>query len=542
MDVDISKFDFIIRTLTKLFDVESVPESETEYFKKNNVSHAKLSRIFEYWIDQSKSIFGEPITIHQTQSLRDSGVDFIVEFISSRFKIGFQIKSYGDVKDKYFHKNVNAQITESKRYDLQKLVIAIVGNLADEKVQGQKIRGLIAELKQRNDDYLFIIPPEKVLPICKAFETRQHPLSIVMLDLKDAFKISDGLSKSLSNKNRKVNVSINVKYLNIPKQKGEKTGKFLLKLKPEDLGIFDRFERLNITGETLEFTKEQLSEFIVDGKNWLDEGFQKLEVRATEEYDTVTINILDDKEVVIMELEELTFGKRRVGEEAHITLRDKNQESLRIEFKGSKNMINFSCGVNFYNVDLNHIRQAVEFRRALEEGKWIQILVPKHGVDAKFPITSKTESKKIDENLVKVADALLVIEERSGIKLKIPKELWQKEIDRIIGIAKLIIEEVFPLKKGGVDLTKKEAESFVKLFKNPDKYKEFTIITEIDILDKKIPAQIECFTSDYELEESIEDNLKKIIALDKGLIEIKIKSLSEESLARITLVKSPIEE
>ena len=52
-----------------------------------------------------------------------------MEFVSSKLKIGFQVKSYGDVQEKRFHKNVNAQIAESQRYELRKLIIVIAGNL-----------------------------------------------------------------------------------------------------------------------------------------------------------------------------------------------------------------------------------------------------------------------------------------------------------------------------------------------------------------------------------------------------------------------------
>jgi len=241
-----SRIEFAINTLTKLLDVESLDESETVRFKTNHIPHAKLCRIMEYWIDQCKAIFGEPVTITQTQSLRDAGVDLLVELVTTKIKFGFQLKSYGDVNEKLFHKNVQAQIAESKRYGLTKLIIGIAGNLTDEKRQGQKIRGLIAELKQNKDNYLHIIPPEKLLSICDAFESKKHPLSAVMLDLKDAFNITDGISRSLSNEKRKVSVSMDVRYKNIQEREGDKIGKFKLKLKQEDVDILDRIEKVHL--------------------------------------------------------------------------------------------------------------------------------------------------------------------------------------------------------------------------------------------------------------------------------------------------------
>ena len=529
------KISFIVQTLAKLFDIESASDYDTEYFKKNNVSHAKLMCIIEYWIDQSKLIFGEPVTIRKTQSLRDAGVDFIMEFVSSKLKIGFQVKSYGDVQEKGFHKNVNAQITESQRYELRKLIIVIAGNMNDEKFQGQKIRGLIAELEQRTDDYISVIPPEKTLPICQAYKTRRHPLSLVMLDLQDAFKIADGLSKSLSNKNRKVSISIKTNYLNVPKQQDSRDMRFTLKLQPDELDIFDRMENLNITGEVLKFSKDHFSTFTVDGIDQLKNGFQKLEVMPSENYGKLTLNILDDREVLITELEELTFGMRMVGEEAYATLRDKKQKSLLIKLHFVNDIVKISFGINYHDVELNQIRQAIEFMKALEEGKWIRMLIPDCGVDSKFPVPRNTTSSVLDQVTIQLVDALLVIEERSGIKLRIPEKLSGKEIDQIVKISELVTEEVFPLMLTSMQLSTNDARSFVGLFKRSAKYSEFTIPQVISVLDKKIPITITHLVSDYKLKESVEYNLQKIAAADNELVEIKLESTNENSRARLIM-------
>ena len=457
----------------------------------------------------------------------------IVEFISSKIKIGFQIKSYGDVKNKNFHKNVNAQIAESQRYNLQKLIIVIVGNLNDERIQGQKIRGLIAELEQRTDQYIHIIPPEKALPIYWAHKANRHPLSLVMLNLADAFKITDGLSQSLSNVNRRVNISVSIKYPNIPKQ--GKTMQFTLKLNPNELDVLDRMENLNITGEEFRFSKESISKFNVDGKDQLKKGFQYLEVLPNEEYEKLILNILDEKEVIIMELDELTFGKRVVGDTVHVTLRDRRQKSLKIKLQIREKTIEYIFSINYHDVDLSQIRQAIEFLNALDEGEWLQLLVPNHDVDIKIALPKTRPLANLDEILIQLVDALLVIEERSGVKFKIPKELSHEEIERIIKIGKLISDEVFPLTLHGIGLNKTEASSFVKLFSNTISDGEFTITTTLSVLDKEIPVAISCLVTDYRLAESIQDNLHEIAKIDNELITIKLKPRNENSQARLVI-------
>lgn len=529
-----SKIGFILQTLTKLFDIKSSPDHDTEYFKNKNVSHAKLMRIIEYWLDQSKPIFGEPVVIQKTQSLQDAGVDLTVEFVSSRVKIGFQIKSYGDVKDKQFHKSVNAQISHSQRYKLEKLVIVIAGNMKD-KTQDQRVRGLIAELEQRVDHYISIIPPEKTLPICQAYEAKQHPLSLVMLDFCDTFKITDGLSKSLSNKNRKVDITVNVNYLNAPKQDGKQM-QYTLNLKPDELDILDRMENLHITGDTLKFSSEQFSKFTIDGIDQLKDGFQTLEITPSEDYYRINLEVLDDRGTTLIELDKPTFGIRLVAERnAYIILRDRRQKSLVAKLHFVENNIQMNFGINYYDVDLNQIRQAMEFLKALEEGKWIRIRVIDHAIDTKILIPKNTAFSNLDQVTIQLVDALLIIEEKSKIKLRMPEEISRMEIDQIVNIARLLAEEVFPQILTHVRLNRSDAKRFINMFTGHVKSGEFRITQIRDILDQKIPIDSTFLIEDYELKESINDIIQKIEERYNEYIEIQLKSINKNSLVRISI-------
>jgi hypothetical protein len=84
------------------------------------------------------------VWITQNQSLRDSGIDVLIDLLSSRIHFGIQIKSYNDIEDNLFSKNVNAQISQSHRHDLTKLIVGFAGDLTDKrnkKNQKEKIRG-----------------------------------------------------------------------------------------------------------------------------------------------------------------------------------------------------------------------------------------------------------------------------------------------------------------------------------------------------------------------------------------------------------------
>jgi hypothetical protein len=96
-----------VECILRLLDVKPCIEAETALFKE--LGHEDLCKAFEYWFEQTKLAFGEPVWITQNQSLRDSGVDVLIDLLSSRIRFGIQIKSYNDIEDNQFSKNVNAQ-------------------------------------------------------------------------------------------------------------------------------------------------------------------------------------------------------------------------------------------------------------------------------------------------------------------------------------------------------------------------------------------------------------------------------------------------
>lgn len=87
----------IIKNLLKLFDVKPAPEEQTSLFKDLPDKQNELDKAFEYWIDETKEIFGEPGKIEKTHGLKESGIDLLLNLIDSKFKFGFQIKTYNDI-------------------------------------------------------------------------------------------------------------------------------------------------------------------------------------------------------------------------------------------------------------------------------------------------------------------------------------------------------------------------------------------------------------------------------------------------------------
>ncbi len=131
------------KIIADLFDVKPCPENETEIFR--TVSHEELLKALEYWVDQTKMIFGEVVQIEKTQSLRDAGVDLCVSLIQSKFRFGIQAESLGDIEKKDFSTKLKAQTFESDSHHLDKYIILFAGDLNSQR---EKIRGMVSELSR----------------------------------------------------------------------------------------------------------------------------------------------------------------------------------------------------------------------------------------------------------------------------------------------------------------------------------------------------------------------------------------------------------
>lgn len=120
-----------IDKLLKLLDVKTSPSGATKLFGRSHIRHKDIIDAFAYWIDQTKLVFGEPVFISQNQGLRDAGVDILITLVKSEIRFGIQIKSPGDLDKKGVSKEVNAQISQSHRHKLLRLVTAFAGDLTN---------------------------------------------------------------------------------------------------------------------------------------------------------------------------------------------------------------------------------------------------------------------------------------------------------------------------------------------------------------------------------------------------------------------------
>lgn len=543
-----SREEKAIDLLAKLLNVKSTSEEATLIFKESNISHAKLCRAFEYWMEQCITLFGEPVFLTQNQSLRDAGVDLIMEMVKSGQKFGFQIKSYNDVKDKGLSTKVNAQITQSKRHKLNRLVVAMAGNLTDIK-QSERIRGLISEIKQQNDPYVITIPPEKTLAIYNAYAERIHPLKLVLLELSDAVKIAGGLSESLSNETRDVNVKIKIDYKNLPEPKpSDKIGRFTLKFKKSELDLIDRLEKVHLTGETLKFTKDQISEFtLFEGDKIISEfgDASELTVGPTEQEVTMTISTLDENDNILSSLEKVKFGRRAGVDKGFLTLRDKNLEPLNFEITFSKpNKVNLSSGVRFANSDVLQLQKALEFRESFKKTQKIKITVHDEKIDGTLATPEDLEISEIDSNLLILNKALATLSVIVDHFFKFPESISNEEANFIIRTATLLEKRNVSVKSVKCMMKREIVLEVLKKYqKKTTKSETLGIVNEESIQGKKFVVQTVIKLDEFLPVGKIDDLLEAAQKSEDEWFDLEMKSTVEGLNAIYEIVKSnPIEE
>lgn len=531
-----------IERLTKLLDVKSVSEEETKIFKESNISHAKLCRAFEYWFDQSKIIFGESVLLNQNQSLRDAGVDLTMNLVTTKINFGFQIKSYGDVREKKFSSKVNAQINQSHRHKLKKIVLAIAGNLTD-KTQSERIRGLMSEIQQQSDNYVILVPPEKVVTIYNAYNEKKHPLKFVLFTFSDAIKITDGLSESLSNEKRKVNVNIEIKYKHdVEPSKYKIKSTFQLRLKETDLSFLDDMEKIHLTGETLKLTEDQIKKFEVYENDKLISSFDKgtLAIIPEQIKKKLTIRPLSESDAELGKLESLVFVRKIVGKETHLILNDSNQEALKMEIVFSlPNEITLTTKFEFANSDVVQLQQTIDFVEALKKAKKLHILIPEDGVEGKLDVPDSFTMPEINKIRIQTNNALVTIHNHTGYQYNFPEQLNREELNDIFEVARFLEIGEANIINIKFDLDK---ESAIKLFKNY-KNKELGKSTLLVNYWKKILGQTIKLDSLLELSKFVPTgNIDKLIKLaeksDKELFNIELVAIDDKPNTTFQLNKN----
>jgi len=134
----------VITVLRALFDRGTCTLSEADFFADRK--HAELVETLFAYLNCHRHFFGM-CQIDDTQALNDRGVDVLL--VTGGVKVGFQIKSHFDVKEKDFAAKVKRQFAESLVHELDCYFVLICAPLKDStKDHTQKITHLGNELRR----------------------------------------------------------------------------------------------------------------------------------------------------------------------------------------------------------------------------------------------------------------------------------------------------------------------------------------------------------------------------------------------------------
>ena len=255
--------DNLVKTISYLLDPYPMSIKDTSRFV--GVQHEEILKAYEYWLQYLKLFVKEPFTTQIIQGLQDEGVDLILKFLNTDKKIGFQVKSHNDLKSKEFRGKIMSQIAYSRKHGLEKLFIILCADLQNNR-QILKVRNMISQASQMQDNYVSVIVSEKTYPVYECYKNKKHPLEYLARS-KQIVDLIYGLSESLSTKDCKVEIS--VRFINVRKDDVKKVPLFAgkIKFKPFDKkqqnSLPDKITRLQLN-ERVEFTKEDIDEVIVE--------------------------------------------------------------------------------------------------------------------------------------------------------------------------------------------------------------------------------------------------------------------------------------
>jgi hypothetical protein len=285
-EIQKERFKEIEKRLIKLTDVKKATVADTSRLFK--VHHEKLVEAFQYWFEQIKLVFGEPIMIRNLQGLNDAGVDILFELPNSDLKIGIQIKSWYDISEKMFPKKLKSQILEKDKHQCDIYLIAFAGDLTETKktkagkiefYQANRISSIISEISQINKtkkDKILTLLPQHVVTIYDTFLETMHPLKNLNLEISDRFMIAQGIKEAFTSEDRDVIVNIDIVNKNQKPHEGIKKS-IQYQMIPTDKNIqkLADFENILYTDEVLTLSSDD--EFRM---KFMQDDYEKSEITA----------------------------------------------------------------------------------------------------------------------------------------------------------------------------------------------------------------------------------------------------------------------
>lgn len=405
--------DNFVKTISDLLDPYQIPDKDTSGFV--GVPHDEILYAYEYWLQYLKLLVKEPFTIQITQGPQDEGADLILRCLNSNKEIGLQVKSYMDLNDKEFRKNLMAQIAYSEKHELEKLIIILCADLQD-KSQGLKVRNMMSQVSQMQRGYVSVIGPEKAYPVYECYKNKKHPL-VYLARNRQVIDLIYGLAESLSTKDCKAEISVKFNYVQQDNVKKTRpiSGKIVFKpfQKEQQNNPIDKLARLQQLHEKVEF-KNEIDKVIIEYPGGRKDVIKPDQLTVTPEkhrigplniYPINSDNALVENIVLYVEHDDQNSITLKTDEESGpwffelIVIKDKEKTNIRMDFDGRKG--------NYRDV-LNYLK----FLRAIKQNEKL-VLEVDHSNKIEMPIEPSKAREVSDEEMTMIENLIYIQEKLS---------------------------------------------------------------------------------------------------------------------------------
>jgi hypothetical protein len=413
----------IFERLMKLLNVKTVTVERTQELA--SVSHEELCQAIQYWVDQTKLVFGEVVWIQQNQGLSDDGVDVLIDFPKSKTRFGFQLKSYGDISSRDLAKNVHAQLSRSKKHNLYRIFVGFAGDMTD-PTQNGRVSQLISELHETGD-YPVVLSPERMVTIIDSFKTMEHPLKYVQRDFGDASLLLSGVAETLTDENVQASVTLNLtaKSSTTESEKSPYSLNLSLRTDANKPNLLDILKRAELTGERVKIKGEDIDQVQLFEKGqpvFVGRKIDEIGIETTKpQTPPLKLQSLSGSNI-LAELRNLILVRDKfVGSQAHLQLQDKNFP-LRIELlmEAGKTAGSFDLSFDHSRGDASSVYKSALFTKSLKKATDIRFVSEDTMIILFGAKISNVNLPDIPEDLIKFFEAASKIQERTGQIVRIP--------------------------------------------------------------------------------------------------------------------------
>lgn len=524
----------VLEILSRLFDVKPSTIEETKTLI--DVSHNEICNSIQYWISQCTLLFSEVVDIQQNQSLGDDGIDVIVNFLSSKIKIGFQAKSHGDIEKKDFSKDTLAQIQRSKTHDPKHLFVLFSGNL-DNPSQLQKIRIIQSELDKIKDGYTICIAPEKVVTIIKAFRDGIHPIKLSTIT-KDPTALMEAISEALTDDLYKTRVSIEYKSKKEPK-KEEYPYEMKLNLKiPKKDGKYnspwEAIRNSHVIGESVKIDDDIIEKLTVlkEGKIIFDGKPNGVTISPEKPtLPSIKIEVYNEGGKKMDASDEIILVRDKIeGNLIYLSNVDKSCPiQLMLINDAVKNTVNFRITYRPFGSDIATAYKSEKFFTNLQKASKIMII--KSDTNQQILSTQKIpKTEEVSTGWLKFLEEILIIENLTGEKIVLPNSMTDKDFNDALDVADLIKNRERTIKSIKFDavLKKDIIRQIIEEYKLSNKITSMKMSQHLkaDVFGKEIDLGLGHFEN---LELEIIDELgaieSQLVSSENSEIKIKFKTV-----------------